>query len=114
MSRTEMPEGDVRDHDERILDRRDMYFKLLGGTLGGLVAITACCDVVTSIEAIFIGFIAGLLQIYAADLLLQFKLDDPVGAIPVHGACGVWGTLCVGMTTGSVSKHWGLSSYLCG
>jgi ammonium transporter, Amt family len=91
-----------RDYDKWILDRRDMYFKILGGTLGGLVAITACCNVVTSIEAMFIGSIAGLLQIYVADLLLRFKLDDPVAAIPVHGACGVWGTLCVGIFDGAV------------
>jgi Amt family ammonium transporter len=78
-------------------DKNDIFPKLLGGILGGLVAITACCNVVTAQEAILIGMIAGLIHNYSYDfLMVKCKLDDPVGAIAVHGFCGVWGTLSVG------------------
>jgi Amt family ammonium transporter len=77
--------------------KRDIYEKLLGGVLGGLVAITACCHVVTPIFAVVIGFGAGIVHNISYELLSRrWKLDDPVGAIPVHGFCGVWGTLSVG------------------
>jgi len=79
-------------------DKYDVFPKLLGGILGGLVAITACCNVVSVEEAILIGAIAGLIHNYSYDfLMLKLKLDDPVGAIAVHGFCGVWGTLSVAL-----------------
>ncbi|MEO0625591.1 MAG: ammonium transporter [Bacteroidota bacterium] len=71
---------------------------VLNGILGGLVGITAAADVVSGNAAILIGFIAGLiipLSIVAFDKYL--KIDDPVGATSVHGVCGVWGTLAVGI-----------------
>ena len=75
-----------------------IYEKLLGGILGGLVAITACCNVITPESAFIIGAIAGVIHNYAFDLILiKFKLDDVVGAIPVHGFCGVFGTLAVAL-----------------
>jgi ammonium transporter, Amt family len=78
--------------------KRDIYEKLIGGVLGGLVAITACCHIVSPLAALFIGFIAGILHNVSYELLTRrWKLDDPVGAIPVHGFCGVWGTLSVGL-----------------
>lgn len=80
-----------------VLDKKHVYVKLLGGVLGGLVAITACCDVVTSEVSMCIGILAGLTHNYGFDLMLKMKLDDPVGAIPVHGFCGVLGTLCVSL-----------------
>lgn len=77
-------------------DKYEIFPKLLGGILGGLVAITACCNSVNSWEALFIGAIAGLIHNFSYDyLMLNLKIDDPVGAIAVHGFCGVWGTLCV-------------------
>ena len=77
-------------------DKYEVFPKLLGGILGGLVAITACCNNVSSWEAMLIGGIAGLVHNFSYDyLMLKLKLDDPVGAIAVHGFCGVWGTLCV-------------------
>ena len=79
------------------VDRDNTYEKMLGGVLGGLVAITAGCNVVSPFEAMFIGTAAGILHNYAFDWLLKWRIDDPVGAIPVHGACGVLGTLCVGI-----------------
>jgi len=77
---------------------RDIYEKLLGGILGGLVAITACCHIVTPISALGIGLGAGIIHNISFDFIIKkLKLDDPVGAIPVHGFCGIWGTLCVGI-----------------
>lgn len=78
-------------------DKYEIFPKLLGGILGGLVAITACCNSVSPYEALFIGVAAGFIHNYSFDfLMLKLKLDDPVGAIAVHGFCGVWGTMCVG------------------
>jgi len=77
-------------------DKYEIFPKLLGGILGGLVAITACCNTVSSSEAMLIGAIAGLVHNFSLDLLkFNLKLDDPVGAVAVHGFCGVWGTMCV-------------------
>ena len=78
-------------------DRKNTYMKLIGGVLGGLVAITACCDVVSASSAMIIGIMAGIIHNLGFDLLYRLKLDDPIGAIPVHGVCGVWGTLCVAL-----------------
>jgi Amt family ammonium transporter len=69
----------------------------LNGVLAGLVGVTAPCAVVSPIAAIAIGAIAGFVVIYSVLLLDKLRLDDPVGAIGVHGFCGVWGTLAVGL-----------------
>jgi Amt family ammonium transporter len=78
------------------------------GLLGGLVAITAACAFVTPLAAVMIGVIAGLIVV-AAVLVLErrFRIDDPVGAIAVHGVCGIWGTLAVGIfADGSYGDGW--------
>lgn len=67
----------------------------INGALGGLVAITACCNVVAPWAAVVIGIIAGLITVFGGKLLLAFKLDDAVGAVPVHLFCGILGTLSV-------------------
>ena len=67
---------------------------------GGLVGITANCDTVTNTSAIFIGLIAGVVMIGATILLERLKIDDAVGAFPVHGACGVWGGLAAAIFGG--------------
>ncbi|MGL5316664.1 MAG: ammonium transporter [Peptostreptococcaceae bacterium] len=70
----------------------------LNGILGGLVAITAGCDVVSVYGALAIGVIAGIALVFASELIdSKLKIDDPVGAISVHGVCGVLGTICVGL-----------------
>lgn len=69
----------------------------LNGVLGGLVAITANCDRVTQVEAIVIGAIGGALVVAGIVLLDKLKIDDPVGAWPVHGLCGVWGGIATGI-----------------
>ena len=70
----------------------------LNGSLAGLVAITAPCSSVDALGAIIIGLVAGILVVLSVEFL-DFKLhvDDPVGAVSVHGTCGVWGTLAVGL-----------------
>ena len=65
----------------------------LNGALGGLVGITANCDGVTNYEAMIIGAAAGGLIVAGVLLLDRLKIDDPVGAWPVHGLCGMWGVL---------------------
>ena len=74
---------------------------LLNGALAGLVGITANCDSVTNNEAIIIGLVAGVLVVYGGMLLQKLKIDDAVGAWPVHGLCGVWG----GIATGIFGSH---------
>lgn len=70
----------------------------LNGVLAGLVAITAGCDAVTPGAAIIIGIIAGILVVLAVEFFDKIlKIDDPVGAISVHGICGAFGTLAVGL-----------------
>ena len=69
----------------------------LNGILAGLVGVTAGADVVGMGSAIVIGFIAGLLVVLSVLFFDKLKIDDPVGAISVHGICGVWGTLAVGI-----------------
>ena len=69
----------------------------LNGILGGLVSITAGADVMTPESAILIGAIGGILIVFAVAFIDKIKLDDPVGAIAVHLACGIWGTLAVGI-----------------
>jgi Amt family ammonium transporter len=72
----------------------------LNGALAGLVGITANCDSVTNIEAIIIGIVAGFLVIGGILLLDKLKIDDPVGAWPVHGLCGLWGGIATGIFGG--------------
>lgn len=70
----------------------------LNGALAGLVGITAGCANVNWFGAILIGLIAGILVTYSVVFIdSKLKIDDPVGAISVHGVCGVWGTLAVGL-----------------
>lgn len=69
----------------------------LNGALAGLVGITANCDSVTNNEAIVIGAVAGVLVVIAIVALDKMKIDDPVGAFPVHGVCGIWGGVATGI-----------------
>jgi len=67
----------------------------LNGILAGLVGITANADVVSVGSSIIIGLIAGVIVVFAITFFDKYKIDDPVGAISVHGVCGIWGTLAV-------------------
>ena len=73
----------------------------LNGILGGLVGITACCDCMTDWMAIVVGLVAGVLIILGVMLLDKLKIDDPVGAWPVHGLCGIWGCMAIGILPNS-------------
>lgn len=70
----------------------------LNGALAGLVGITAGCDMVSVAGAFCIGTLAGILVVMSVEFFDQkLKIDDPVGAISVHGVCGAFGTICVGL-----------------
>ncbi len=69
----------------------------LNGALAGLVGITAPCAVVSPSASLFIGLLAGILVVFGIDWMNRIRVDDPVGAVPVHGLCGIWGTLAVGL-----------------
>ena len=84
----------------------------LNGALAGLVAITAGCNVLSPAYAVLTGLLAGGIVVFACVFFDKIRVDDPVGAISVHGVCGAWGTLAVGLfamdsgliTTGSYSQ----------
>jgi Amt family ammonium transporter len=69
----------------------------LNGALAGLVAITAGCANVSPASSIAIGAIAGILVVLSVMFFDKIKVDDPVGAVSVHGVCGAWGTLAAGI-----------------
>lgn len=83
----------------------------LNGSLAGLVAITAGCDVVSPVGAFFIGLIAAFVVVFGIEFIDKvLKIDDPVGAIGVHGCCGAVGTLLTGLfaTDGGIFYGGGL------
>lgn len=69
----------------------------LNGILAGLVGITAGADVIAPMFAVIVGAIAGTIVVFSIMMLDKLQLDDPVGAVSVHGICGIWGTLAVGI-----------------
>ncbi len=70
----------------------------LNGALAGLVGITAPCACVSPLSAVIIGAVAGILVVLSVEFIDKvLRVDDPVGAISVHGVCGAWGTLSVGL-----------------
>ena len=82
-----------------------MYFRtkkwdagaITNGFLAGLVAITCPCYWVSPTGACILGAVAGIIVILGVDLLEFLRIDDPIGAWPVHGLCGIWGTLSLGL-----------------
>ena len=79
----------------------------LNGSLAGLVAITAPCDVVTANAAIVIGLVAGVLVVLSVFAIDKLHIDDPVGAVSVHCVNGVWGTLAVGLFAAPAAANYG-------
>ena len=69
----------------------------LNGALAGLVAITSPCATVTPLSSIIIGAAAGVIVVLSVLFFDRIRVDDPVGAISVHGVCGAWGTLAAGI-----------------
>lgn len=80
---------------------------IMNGTLGGLVAVTACANLIPLQAAPVVGILAGLAVHFATWLLEKFEIDDAVGAVPVHGACGVLGILITPFfsTSASLQAH---------
>ena len=70
---------------------------VINGALAGLVGITAGADVVSVLDSVIIGAVAGVLVVVSVIFVDRIKMDDPVGAISVHLTCGIWGTLAVGI-----------------
>lgn len=70
---------------------------IINGILGGCVSITAPCAFVSIPSAALIGLCGGFIVVFATIILDQCQIDDPVGAVPVHLCCGIWGTLSVGL-----------------
>lgn len=81
------------------VQRKPDLTMVLNGCLAGLVGITAGADVVSIGSSVIIGGVAGILVVFSVLFFDRLKLDDPVGALSVHLACGIWGTLAVGLFT---------------
>ena len=81
---------------------------ICNGMLAGLVAITAPCAFVNSVSAVIIGGIAGVLVVWSVLFIERtLKIDDPVGAVSVHGVCGAWGVLSLGLfADGAYGDGW--------
>ena len=70
---------------------------MCNGMLAGLVAITAPCYYVNSTGAVLIGLVGGVVVVFGIDLIEWLRIDDPIGAVAVHGITGIWGTWAVGI-----------------
>lgn len=81
----------------RVVKKRYDLSLALNSVLAGLVGITAGCVVVYDAWSIFIGFVSALIYIASSNLLAKLKIDDPIGASPVHGFAGIWGVLAAGI-----------------
>ena len=89
---------------------------MCNGMLAGLVAITSPCAFVTPVGAFIIGLVSGVLVVWSVNFFDKIKIDDPVGAISVHGTNGAWGLISVGLfSDGSYGQGWngvGATDYL--
>ena len=83
-----------------IVGKRPDLSMSLNGILAGLVGITAGADSMGPWAAVIVGAIAGVIVVFAVLFFDKIKIDDPVGAISVHGVCGIWGTAAVGIFGG--------------
>ncbi|MBF0264401.1 MAG: ammonium transporter [Gammaproteobacteria bacterium] len=93
------------------LQQEDQLVAPINGILAGLVSITANAHVVTAVDAFIIGTIGAIIMMLANQLMLKAKLDDAIGAIPVHLAAGIWGTLCVAIFGNPELLNTGLSFF---
>lgn len=83
-----------------VLKKPDLSMAL-NGLLAGLVSITAGADSVSPFASVLMGAIGGVIVVFSIIFLDKIKVDDPVGAISVHGTCGIWGTVAVGIFGGA-------------
>lgn len=84
-----------------VLFKKPDFTMTVNGVLAGLVGITAGPDAIVGGWAVLVGAIAGVLVVFSVLMFDRLKIDDPVGAISVHGVCGIWGTLAVGIFGGA-------------
>jgi Amt family ammonium transporter len=70
---------------------------IINGILAGLVSITAGCGDMTLVGSWFAGLVGGIIVVFSVAALDAAEIDDPVGAFSVHGVCGVWGTIVIGL-----------------
>jgi Amt family ammonium transporter len=87
----------------RLVSGKTDVVMMLNGALGGLVAITAEPLAPSPLLAVILGAIGGIIVFYGTKLLLKLKIDDVVGAIPVHGFAGIFGTLAVPLSNADAS-----------
>lgn len=80
-----------------LIDKIESVIALANGLLAGLVGITAGCNAVTTWGSLIIGFIAGCIFIISSKSMRKLLVDDPLDAFSVHGACGFWGVIAVGI-----------------
>lgn len=83
-----------------LLKKQDLSM-ILNGVLAGLVGVTAGADVMLPGNSMIVGGVAGALVVFSVLFFDKLKIDDPVGAISVHGVCGAWGTIAVGIFGGA-------------
>jgi Amt family ammonium transporter len=83
---------------------------LCNGTLGGLVSITGACNNVQPVAAFFIGLGGGIVYCFGARLCILVEVDDPIEASAVHGFCGVWGLIAVGIFDNTKGLLYGTES----
>ena len=96
------------------LSKKPDLSMVLNGSLAGLVGITAGADVISPMNALIVGYIAGLLVVSSVLFFDRLRIDDPVGAISVHLTCGIWGTLAVGIFSSDhslITQFVGVMSY---
>lgn len=79
-----------------VLTKPDLTM-IINGLLAGLVSVTAGCAYVSSGSAVVIGLVGGVIAVFTTNFFNRIKIDDPVGAVPVHLVAGIWGTLAVGL-----------------
>lgn len=97
----------------RIVLKKPDFSMALNGILAGLVGITAGADTVGMGSSLLIGVIAGILVVFSIIFFDKIKIDDPVGAISVHGVCGIWGTLAVGIFSTNPEHSFGIQLLGC-
>ena len=88
-----------------LLSKKPRLSLVINGVLGGLVGITASSAYVSLAVALFIGAVSSLWMILLEQLLENLRIDDPVGAVPVHLGCGIWGTLAAGLFANQVPPY---------
>ena len=78
-------------------ERYAMNTKLVGGAIGGLIAITSSADIMSPFASIAVGLVAGVIYSLSHDFLLSIKVDDALGVVPAHGFCAIWGLLSLAL-----------------